>query len=201
MTEMPVRKRAITRDEILNAAEEVFLVDGYSRTSMGLIHKKVGGSKRTLYGQFKDKEDLFAAFVVRVSERILGALQPPTTIETTRGALTQMGVGYLQMLLSPSGLALYRTMVSEAHHFPELAQSFFENGPGKATRNVAVFLETETQKGKISVANLDDAAGQFLGMVRGDIHLKAVFGVAKPNEKSIPTVVASAVDIFLEGMS
>ena len=49
------------RDTIVQAASEVFLELGFEGASMSQIAARVGGSKRTLYGYFGSKEDLFLA--------------------------------------------------------------------------------------------------------------------------------------------
>ena len=133
------RRQAAKRAEILTAATEVFLEQGYGRASMDAVLARIGGSKRTLYNHFPSKEDLFAAIVTNVSDRVLAALRPPLDAGDIRKTLVTMGVGYLSVLLSPDGLALYRAMVSEAPHFPELARTFFANGPGRASGHLCDF--------------------------------------------------------------
>jgi AcrR family transcriptional regulator len=49
----------------LDVAQEIFLEDGYSTTSMSTIARSLGGSKATLYNYFDCKEALFEAFVHR----------------------------------------------------------------------------------------------------------------------------------------
>ena len=50
-------------DAILSSARELFLSDGYARTSMDAIAARAGVSKQTVYSHFADKDTLFAAVV------------------------------------------------------------------------------------------------------------------------------------------
>ena len=97
------RRRAAKRALILTAATEVFFEDGYGRASMDKVLAKIGGSKRTLYNHFRSKEELFAAIVTNVSDRVLAALRPPLDAGDLRETLVTIGVGYLSVPLSPDG--------------------------------------------------------------------------------------------------
>ncbi|OYW88264.1 MAG: TetR family transcriptional regulator, partial [Sphingobium sp. 32-64-5] len=46
------------RQAILDVATEMFREVGYARASMAAISARIGGSKGTLYGYFKSKEEL-----------------------------------------------------------------------------------------------------------------------------------------------
>ncbi|MCG8493989.1 MAG: TetR/AcrR family transcriptional regulator [Sneathiellales bacterium] len=197
--EQTTRKSAEKRETILVAATEIFMSEGYGRASMDKVHAKIGGSKRTLYNHFPNKQTLFEAIVIRVSTRALAALVPPAGETDLHKTLFKMGTDYLNVLLSPDGLALYRAMISEAPHFPNLAQTFFENGPGRASRYLAEFFREQKAKGIVDVADPQIAAEQFLGAVRADVHLAAALGVRKPSKHMVKTAVLQAVDTFIRG--
>src|SRR5664279_3990822 len=50
-----------TQARLLNAAEEVFVRDGYESAQLDQIAAVAGRSKGAVYGHFKSKEDLFLA--------------------------------------------------------------------------------------------------------------------------------------------
>jgi TetR/AcrR family transcriptional regulator, acrAB operon repressor len=56
-----------TRNRILDAAERIFSEHGVSRTSLEEIAEKAGVTRGAIYWHFKDKSDLFAAMVNRVT--------------------------------------------------------------------------------------------------------------------------------------
>ena len=56
-----------TRNRILDAAEHVFSEHGVSRTSLEDIAQAAGVTRGAIYWHFKDKSDLFAAMVNRVT--------------------------------------------------------------------------------------------------------------------------------------
>ncbi len=63
--------KALTRLELLDAAEELFSHHGYEDTSLGDVAAYVGIGRTTVYEYFTDKEDLLASLVEeRVPELI-----------------------------------------------------------------------------------------------------------------------------------
>ena len=57
--------RDARREAILDVAQDVFLEEGFAAGSMSTIAGRLGGSKGTLYNYFRNKDELFEAFVQR----------------------------------------------------------------------------------------------------------------------------------------
>ncbi|WP_246149795.1 TetR/AcrR family transcriptional regulator [Tritonibacter litoralis] len=184
------------REEIIEIASEIFLREGFGRTSMDQIHARLGGSKRTLYSHFPKKEALFHTIVERISGRVFAALQPKPAEGAFERALFRMGYEYLSVLLSSEGIALYRIMTAEAHHFPELSRDFFVRGPAVASKGLARFFEANQTAGNLVTSDARTAAEQFLGAVRGDVHLSAVLAGEQPSQVVLEDKVACAVRLF-----
>ena len=55
-----------TRNALLDAAEQVFLAQGVSQSSLAAIAKEAGATRGAVYWHFKDKLDLFNAMIDRV---------------------------------------------------------------------------------------------------------------------------------------
>lgn len=54
-------RSAATTEQVLAAAEEVFLVEGFERAQIETIAKAAGRTKGAVYTHFKNKDDLFLA--------------------------------------------------------------------------------------------------------------------------------------------
>jgi AcrR family transcriptional regulator len=67
------RGRPAKRDAIVAAAQEVFLREGYTRTSMDVVSEAAGVSKRTVYNHFPDKRTLFLAVIEDTVAPVLDA--------------------------------------------------------------------------------------------------------------------------------
>src|SRR5690606_22198952 len=95
------------REAILRAAQLCFLDRGFVRTTISDVIALSGGSRSTVYEQFGSKEGLFAALVTRVLDR----MRLPEVASGAPGEeLLEFGVRYLQQMLDPEALALYRVV-------------------------------------------------------------------------------------------
>ncbi len=68
-----LKEPEIRKNEILDAAEELFTQKGFDGTSTNDILEKAGIARGTLYYHFKSKEDIMDALIERINVRILGA--------------------------------------------------------------------------------------------------------------------------------
>ena len=66
-----VKEAAERRNEILDAAEELFVTKGYDKTSTNDILDKVKIARGTLYYHFKSKEDILNAMIDRINSTLI----------------------------------------------------------------------------------------------------------------------------------
>jgi AcrR family transcriptional regulator len=190
------------REALLRAAAEMFFEQGYAATSIDAIIAQAGGSKRNIYSEFGNKEGLFSAMVSETADQILSVL----VIEEVGGrdlreTLTAFGLRLLDGYMSPALIGAYRTVVTEAHRFPDLARSFYEKGPERATARLAEVLQDARVRGDIRIDDCSRAAGLFVSMVRDNLHLQVILGLRPaPSEEEARRAVASAVEVFLQGV-
>lgn len=67
--------RAARRERLLDAAEALFVAQGFRTTSIEGIAEAAGMSKVTFYGYFRDKEAVFAAVAERIAEAMEAAVE------------------------------------------------------------------------------------------------------------------------------
>ena len=91
--------------------------------------------------------------------------------------------------------------MAESSRFPELAKAFHEKGPGRAVKRLAELLEDASNRGEIKTVNFKVAADQFLGLLRGNLHLEVMLGLRpQPDKAEAEMFVRSAVDMFVKGL-
>src|ERR1700726_4815968 len=88
----------IRRAQILDAAIEVFLENGYGGATIDLVVERAGASKATVYSFFGGKDGLFAAMVEERCERILSAFGDPEVADSNvLSALTHIARRYVEV--------------------------------------------------------------------------------------------------------
>ncbi len=202
MTEQRSQRSQNRRQALLTAAAEVFFEQGYAAASVDSIIARAGGSKRNIYTEFGNKEGLFSAIVSANADDVLSALViDKSESQSLHDVLTAFGHHLMDTYMSPMVIGTYRIVVTEALRFPNLARTFYENGPRRAAARLAEVLERAQARGDIRTSSCSLAAEHFIGMIRDNRHLEVVLGLRPPPSlDETRLAVASAVQTFLNGI-
>ncbi|MBK1842681.1 TetR/AcrR family transcriptional regulator [Azospirillum sp. YIM B02556] len=190
------------RCEILDAALQVFLESGYNGATIDLVVAKANASKATIYNHFGGKDGLFSTIVKERTEHILSCIfvQDISDMDVPT-ALSQIARQLLTATMTPDALGIYRLILSEGVRFPELAQTFYRIGPEQITAHLARILVGWRERGLIVVDDPECTASQFLTIVLGEMHLRAVAGLLPADlEAAIDRNVCNAVELFWRGI-
>ncbi|MCL2894474.1 TetR/AcrR family transcriptional regulator [Brenneria tiliae] len=186
---------------VLNAAASVFLTHGFSAATTDMIQREAGVSKKTLYACFPGKEAMFMAVIERqcaLMASTVSAIQPaPGNLAKT---LTDIGRAYLDIVLSDTGVALFRVVVAESPRFPMAGRHFYLSGPKVVTAMVAEQLSAASQAGDINIHDIgaETAAALFIGMVRSEGQLDCLLHPGtRPSPGQLDRWVKLAVDTFI----
>src|SRR3981081_387327 len=109
----------IRRSEILDAATEVFLENGYGGATIDLVVERAGASKGTVYSFFGGKDGLFAAIVEERVERLLAAFGDPEVVHAdVPHALAHIAQRYMEGAMAPDAVGFNRLLLGTALRFP-----------------------------------------------------------------------------------
>ncbi|MBU6444689.1 MAG: TetR/AcrR family transcriptional regulator [Alphaproteobacteria bacterium] len=185
-------------DQILQAARQLFFKQGFAATTMEAVAKEAGVSKATLYAYFKSREMLFGAAVGALDNHYTASLiSGATTPGDIREKLLRFAKDILELLLHPQTIAAYRTVVSESARFPEISEAFYVNGARRLLDRLEGFFAAAMATGALRSAPPDRAAEQFIGVIRGDLMLRALLSVKSKRENDdADAIIASGVDVF-----
>jgi len=167
----------VKRKAILNAAIEVFLSQGYARTSVDTIASAAGVGKQTIYGHFGDKEKLFLA-AVDEARTTNGAGDKDALITDTgdpRADLVAAGERILRTALSPRVAALHRLTIAELPYHADL-QRFWNSTSSSSTDEIAAYLEHCDRTGVLTVPEPALAARQFAYVLISTGRVETLYG-------------------------
>lgn len=188
---------------VLRAARNIFLAHGFSSATTDMIQREAAVSKSTVYAHYKNKEDLFVAVVEAecrsFAETVRAIKFSPGKLKET---LTALARAYLAIVLSPSGLALHRIVVSEGPRFPALARSFYLAGPSVITAMVAEHFSSAVASSEVDLGDLshDEAARVFINMVRSEPQLLSLTHPGSPpTQQQIERWITVVVETFMRG--
>jgi TetR/AcrR family transcriptional repressor of mexJK operon len=184
-----------TRQRVLEAACEAFREEGY-QVSIDRIAARAQVARQTLYNHFPSKEALFEEVVHHAIQSILVTLDGETEVRAT---LLAFGNAYREKLLSPEGLALFRTMTAEAPRFPELAKQFFRQGPLTTRKRLAAYLARVMETGALRKDDPDFAAEMLTAMLADFDRLRGLINLQ--TDLARPAKTVQVVDSFLRAFA
>jgi TetR/AcrR family transcriptional regulator, mexJK operon transcriptional repressor len=183
------------RERLLAAACEAFREEGY-QVSIDRIAARAQVARQTLYNHFHSKEALFGEVVRHSIQSVLVTLDGDGDVRPT---LLAFGDAYRTRLLSPEGLAIFRTMVAEAPRFPELAKQFFRQGPHTTRKRLAKYLAHAMEAGELRKDDPDFAAEMLTAALIDLDRLRGLINLQTDLLK--PTKTAQVVDCFLRAFA
>jgi TetR/AcrR family transcriptional regulator, mexJK operon transcriptional repressor len=194
---------ATKAESILAAAKRTFLQRGFGAVSMDAIAREAAVSKATVYAHFAGKEELFGAVIGRECERFLASFSASELDPgDVRASLTVLGRRFLELVLSPDGIALHRIILAEVTRFPMLGEVFWRAGPERQRVQIEGFLQSAAASGTLSFHDTRLAAEQFLSLIRGEIQLRQLLRLeADAGQPKIDDSVESAVDTFVRAFA
>jgi AcrR family transcriptional regulator len=171
----------------------VFLEHGYAGATIDLVVARAGASKATIYGFFGGKEGLLSAIVAERAARILAGFPDAETGSVdVRTALADIARQYMDVVMSPDAIGLYRLILAEGPRFPDLVDNLYRVGQNRVTASLAKALRGWAKRKRISTNDDPERiATQFLDVVRGELHLRVMAGLP-------PDDLAEAIESNIE---
>jgi TetR/AcrR family transcriptional repressor of mexJK operon len=187
------------RRQMLEAALELFLANGYGAVSMDALARAAGVSKATLYAHFQSKDALFGTLMTECAAvGLLTDILDEAPAEDLRAALCAIAERMIRFLLRPRTLAIYRIAIAESARFPELGRAFYASGPRRFRERLAAWIRAQQAAGLVRAADAETAAGHFSALLRCDLFLRATLTLGVPEDASaVERDVSAAVDAWL----
>lgn len=187
--------------EILEAAERVFLSQGYATTSMTDVAAAAAVSKQTVYSNFASKQDLFAAVIGR---RSAVEIDVPEDVDVATGelrtVLVELGVAFLSHIYSRGQVELFQTVVAESRQFPELGELMLKGPFVETPRAIADVISARAESGELRLTCPEEGPAMFTSLLKSDLHGRLIFSQqVDTSPDRIQGIVQRAVDLFLYG--
>ena len=171
-------KSSEKRRQILHQAGELFLQQGYDRTSMDAVAKQSGVSKQTVYSHFQNKDVLYNAVIESKCDEYR-IREAATCIESQalEDILYSIATNFIQLLNDKGVIAMYSVVIGESKNNPHLAQLFYDAGPLHSANLVKDLLMKHPQSA-LSEADARELSIDFFNLLKGDYHMRSLLGLA-----------------------
>ncbi len=198
----PGRPKSLTkRAAILDAAQALFLRQGYEGSSMDAIAQEAGVSKLTVYNHFTDKETLFCAAIEAKCETQLSELFvscTDTAPKNLRECLLAIAHSFQTLVDSPESLAMHRLIISHAVSNPALSHLFYQATALRIINKMEQLLTTIDKAQQLEITQPKQAAEHFFALLKGTRNLQLLVGYQPERLTSTAQQhVESVVDLFI----
>ncbi len=198
------RRRAEARkDEVLDAAMELFTERGFAATRVEDVAAKAGISKGTVYLYFPSKEALMEGLIHRAISPI--ALEAISTIDAVgvdpRIVFKTIGGLLVKKLGDPKIFAVPKLIIREAVQFPELAQMYRREVLDKVIPRITRLIEHQVEIGRYRPVDAELAIRSLIGPLIAHIVLAEVFDVVPEGGLQMERMISQHIDILYNGLS
>lgn len=190
--------------EVLAAALDLLVAGGDNTFTMAGVAARANCSKETLYKWFKDRDGLLGATIGWQAAKVVDVAGPaaPTSLAQTVERLEMLAQNLLVVLTGEVSLALNRLAISRAGtdqtNGSNLGQRLLRDGKNAAAARIRHALEVSAAQGHLTIADLDEAARTFYGLVVRDGHIRLLLGEGHaPSVAEIGTQSQAAVSQFV----
>ncbi|MFE7841039.1 TetR/AcrR family transcriptional regulator [Streptomyces sp. NPDC057474] len=190
------------RAAILSAARELFLADGFDRSSVDAVAARAGVSKRTVYDYFGDKQTLLHAVVDAIGQSLITTirriLDHTLTDRTEAADLEDVLVTFsmriaTDMLDSAEYATLRRLVRAQSAHLPDRGENPMADTPDEAlAERFAAFAEA----GLLDVPDARLAADQFIALTFG-VALDRLGSANAAEDTRVRPLIVEGVRTFL----
>jgi AcrR family transcriptional regulator len=204
---MDTARALAKRQQILMAAQALFLAQGFERTTMDAVTVAAGVSKQTLYHYYSGKEQLFAGVLQALTLERVWMDVPEASTEAASASredlervLLQVAESLAKYLTDPTYVALVRVLIAEAPRLPHLAEAFWNAVPLRGQSAFIALLEQASAGGLVSVRHPHLAVRLFVGPLL-TYALSRMFGVGEEFPAPRQDQLMELVRMFMQAIS
>jgi TetR/AcrR family transcriptional repressor of mexJK operon len=165
------------RRNILYHASELFLLQGYDRTSMDAVAKHSSVSKQTVYSHFQNKDVLYNAVIeakceeYRIQESTKCAASDPLD-----RVLYDIALLFIQLLNDERVIAMYSVVIGESKNNLHVAQLFYDAGPLHSVNLVKDLLMRHPEIA-LEESSAKELSIDFFNLLKGEYHMQSMLGL------------------------
>lgn len=191
------------RDAILDAAEAVFIEQGYEGASIREIARRAEVSSALLYWFFpKGKVDVFAAVMMRRADAQQALTFPSALLEAPPDELLPLlARGFAAIITEPGQVGMMRLLFSESLRHPELISKARETIMDRALQPLEGYFARQMELGRIRRLPVAYVTQAFISLFLGLALRRELLQEPVSRAWPVGDYAETAVEIFLQGLA
>ncbi|MDN7923311.1 TetR/AcrR family transcriptional regulator [Burkholderia gladioli] len=188
------------RQRIIEAAFRIFAEKGYESASTLAIATQAKVSKRDIYANFSNKQDMLLACIEGRGQRMnLGAALPrATSAAMLEKVLASFASRLLVEVTDPIIITIYRLAIAEVARAPEIARTLDRIGRKASQQALTTWLAQAKQDALLGEGEAAALAAEFLALAWNDLRTDLLLGVApRPSAEALAEQARQAAAAFM----
>ncbi|MBU9180099.1 TetR/AcrR family transcriptional regulator [Burkholderia gladioli] len=188
------------RQRIIEAAFRIFAEKGYESASTLAIATQAKVSKRDIYANFSNKQDMLLACIEGRGQRMnLGAALPrATSAAMLEKVLASFASRLLVEVTDPIIITIYRLAIAEVARAPEIARTLDRIGRKASQQALTTWLAQAQQDELLGEGEAAALAAEFLALSWNDLRTDLLLGVApRPSAEALAEQARQAAAAFM----
>ncbi|WP_186051551.1 TetR/AcrR family transcriptional regulator [Burkholderia gladioli] len=188
------------RQRIIEAAFRIFAEKGYESASTLAIATQAKVSKRDIYANFSNKQDMLLACIEGRGQRMnLGAALPrATSAAMLEKVLASFASRLLVEVTDPIIITIYRLAIAEVARAPEIARTLDRIGRKASQQALTTWLAQAQQDELLGEGEAAALATEFLALAWNDLRTDLLLGVApRPSAEALAEQARQAAAAFM----
>lgn len=198
------RRRAEARpDEVLDAALELFIENGFAATRVEDIAKRAGLSKGSVYLYFPSKEAVLEGLVRRailpIADSALGALRDYEG--DPRIVLTMVLTMLAGRIADPKVIAMPKLIFREAMGFPDLARMYRTEVLDRVIPAIEGLIRKGVEQGYLRQVDPSLTIRSIIGPMMLHLAMAEIFDITPEGGLHMDKLVENHLTILFDGLS
>jgi TetR/AcrR family transcriptional repressor of mexJK operon len=191
----------LSNEQLLDKALEIFLEQGFERTSLDAITAAAGMAKRTVYQRYGDKNTLFKEALKRAIDTWILPIEALEAVEQDDLEETLLGIGRVLVanIMSPAGIRLLRITNAESSRLPEIGAYTYQLGTERTIVYIADLLRRRIDPASLTFDDWRQAGIAFMYLVLCGPPTMTAWGMHLDDEM-IDRHTQFGVHLFLHGL-
>jgi AcrR family transcriptional regulator len=195
------RRKEQRPGEIIEAALEEFSLRGFAATRLEDVAERAGVTKGTIYFYFKDKEELFKA---AARSSLIPALTEIEALSLNfEGSAEELlrahfRAVYPMLIKNPRARQIFRLLVAEGPHFPELVDFYYRDIITRALKLLRNVIERGVAQREFRRTRLTEYPQVAFGPVIGAMVWSLL--MARKHPIDLEVFAQTHVDLLLNGL-
>ena len=183
--------------DLIDVAAQLFLANGYTRTSLESIARAARVAVRTIYVKFGGKAGLLEAVLMSGRDAFFHMRDMEHDMRPFRDIVDDFARQFFDLLCRDQMIAMQRVVIAEAADNPELARTYYDAGPRLTRDMLERFFARDDIRAQLCTDLPYEQLPAFLtSWISGDAMQRFVFPHDQPTRAEAHRQLEQRLDLF-----